>query len=516
MKVFPLLVAAALVAYAALRWRRLSNERRLTVAILVAGFAVYGSGAVHLPNLEHAIRRLGSTLGAWTYLLVGVLAFLETGAFVGLVAPGESAILVGGLVAGQGKIDVLILIGVVWAAAVAGDVTSYLIGRRLGREFLLRHGPKVKITPQRLEQVERFYARHGGKAILLGRFIGLVRAISPFVAGASRLPFRRFLPYDVVGAGLWGTTYVLLGYIFWRSFDQVTKVAGRGALVVGTTIAVVWGAIAGYRYLRVPENRARIEAWLDERARHPVLGPVIRAARALHRGVLRPAAMRLAGPARFAWNRLTPGELGLELTSLLAVALVGGFMFAGTAAQLSDQRVLPLDRRAFDMVDDIRVGVLTDIAKVITDLGSLPGGERARAAGGGLAADAPAPVGGAVARPRPGAHGRGRAHLQGRGGPPPPGRLPGGHLGRELPVGARGVRRGLAGRGGRARAGGSRPGGALRGGGGGAGDDDRGRADPRLPARPLPLRRGRRMVAGGGDLLARGHDGPDRRSPAPK
>jgi membrane protein DedA with SNARE-associated domain/membrane-associated phospholipid phosphatase len=278
---------------------------------------------------------------------------------------------VGGLVAGQGKIDVLILIGVVWAAAVAGDVTSYLVGRRLGREFLLRHGPKVKITPQRLEQVERFYARHGGKAILLGRFIGLVRAISPFVAGASRLPFRRFLPYDVVGAGLWGTTYVLLGYIFWRSFDQVTKVAGRGALVVGTTIAVVWGAIAGYRYLRVPENRARIDAWLDERARHPVLGPVIGAARALHRRVLRPAAMRLAGPARFAWNRLTPGELGLELTSLLAVALVGGFMFAGTAAQLSGRRVLPLDRRAFDLVDDIRVGMLTDIAKVVTDLGSL-------------------------------------------------------------------------------------------------------------------------------------------------
>ena len=371
MKIGPLVVAGALLAFTVLRWRRLSTERRVTFALLIAALAVYGSGVVHLPNAEHAIRKLGSTLGAWTYLLVGVLAFLETGAFVGLVAPGETAILVGGLVAGQGRIDVLILIGIVWAAAVGGDVTSYLIGKRLGRGFLLRHGPKVKITPQRLEQVERFYDRHGGKAILLGRFIGLVRAISPFVAGASRLSFRRFLPYDVVGAGLWGTTYVLLGYIFWRSFDRLTKVAGQGALAVGTAIALVWGGIAAYRHLRVPENRARIGARLDERERHPVLGPPIRSSRTLYRRVLRPVGRRLSGPARFAWNRLTPGELGLELTTLLAVGLVGGFMFAGTAAQLSDRRVLPLDARAFAMADDIRTAPLTDVAKAVTHLGSL-------------------------------------------------------------------------------------------------------------------------------------------------
>jgi membrane-associated phospholipid phosphatase len=175
----------------------------------------------------------------------------------------------------------------------------------------------------------------------------------------------------VVGAGLWGTTYVLLGYIFWRSFDRLTKVAGQGALAVGTAIALVWGAIAGYRHLRVPENRERIGAWLDERQRHPLLGPPIRAARALDRRILRPVGRRLAGPTRFAWNRLTPGELGLELTTLLAVALVGGFMFAGTTAQLSDQRVLPLDARAFSMADDIRTAPLTDVAKAVTHLGSL-------------------------------------------------------------------------------------------------------------------------------------------------
>ena len=83
-----------------------------------------------------------------------MLAFLETGAFVGLIAPGETTVIVGGLVAGQGEISLFVLIALVWVCAVAGDVTSYLLGRRLGRDFMIRHGPRVKITEERLVQVE--------------------------------------------------------------------------------------------------------------------------------------------------------------------------------------------------------------------------------------------------------------------------------------------------------------------------------------------------------------------------
>src|SRR6185436_8370801 len=116
------------------------------------------------PNIEHAAEDLGTALGEWTYLLVGLMAFLETGAFVGLIAPGETFILVGGLVAGQGQISIVVLIAIVWTAAVAGDVTSFVLGRRLGRQFMLRHGERFKITEERIEAVERFYDRHGGKA----------------------------------------------------------------------------------------------------------------------------------------------------------------------------------------------------------------------------------------------------------------------------------------------------------------------------------------------------------------
>ena len=111
-----------------------------------------------------------------------------------------------------------------------GDTTSFYIGRRLGRSFLEKHGPRVKITHERLEQVEGYFDRHGGKTILIGRFIGLVRALAPFIAGSSGMPYRRFIPYSVVGCGAWATLFCVLGYIFWRSFDKVAAPRRPGAV----------------------------------------------------------------------------------------------------------------------------------------------------------------------------------------------------------------------------------------------------------------------------------------------
>ncbi len=113
MKAGPLLLAAAVAAFLATRFRRLSNEARVVLVLLVAGLVVYGVGLVQPPNLEKAIEDIGRTLGSYTYALVGVMAYLETGAFVGLVAPGEFTVVFGGVVAGQGKIDVVALLAIV-------------------------------------------------------------------------------------------------------------------------------------------------------------------------------------------------------------------------------------------------------------------------------------------------------------------------------------------------------------------------------------------------------------------
>ena len=123
-----------LVAYAVWRWRRLELERKAVLVLGALALAVYASGVLSaLPDPKELIGDIARALGPWTYLLVGVMAFLETGAFVGLVAPGETVVIAGGVIAGQGEIDLLPLIGLVWVCAVLGDTTSFFIGRRLGR-----------------------------------------------------------------------------------------------------------------------------------------------------------------------------------------------------------------------------------------------------------------------------------------------------------------------------------------------------------------------------------------------
>jgi undecaprenyl-diphosphatase len=320
---------------------------------------------VHPPSLDRLLEDVGRTLGGWTYVLVAGLAFAESGAFVGLVVPGETALIVGGVVAGQGQVDVIPLIAIAWTASVAGDLVSLTLGRRLGREFLLRHGEAVRITPARVAQVERFYDRHGGAAVFLGRFVGLVRAVSPFLAGSSGMPLRRFLPYDVIAAGILDTALILLGYVFWHSLHRVIAIAKQGTLALATTIVLLAALVAAVRWLRVAENRRRLAAGIARYERTPLLGPAIRSVRAVGRA--------LAGPARFAWERLTPGQLGLELTTLLAIASVGSFVFVGYLIVLDPVTTLtPGDLRGAHWSVALQTHWLDQLAQALTLLGTLP------------------------------------------------------------------------------------------------------------------------------------------------
>ena len=112
----------------------------------------------------------------------------------------------------------------------------------------------MRLTPDRLAQVERFLARHGGKTIIVGRFIGLVRSVAPFVAGSSRMPARRFIPATFVAAGLWSATFATLGYLFWESFDQAAAIAQEGTFGLLAVIAVVTLAVVVHRSRRRPRT----------------------------------------------------------------------------------------------------------------------------------------------------------------------------------------------------------------------------------------------------------------------
>src|SRR5215211_540451 len=233
------------------------TRKRIVLAIAAAVVAVgyfFISRKLGSLDLQSLLEDISHTLGAWTYLLVAVFAFVETGAFVGLVVPGETTMLLGGAVAGQGAIDIYLLIAIAWFAAWLGDTTSFFLGRRLGREFVLKHGPRFGISHERFEKVEDYFGRHGGKTIFVGRFISLVRAFAPFIAGSSGMQYRAFVPYSVLGTGLWASLHILVGYFFSKSIESAAKYAGKGAFLLATLIVVVAGGVALYRFFRVAEN----------------------------------------------------------------------------------------------------------------------------------------------------------------------------------------------------------------------------------------------------------------------
>jgi membrane protein DedA with SNARE-associated domain/membrane-associated phospholipid phosphatase len=325
------------------------------IVVAVVAFFVFRD---QLPNidLDKIIEDLSKGLGAWTYLLVGGLAFLETGAFVGLVAPGEFTVMLGGAVASQGDISLPLIIAITWLAAFAGDSVSFLLGARLGRGFLVRHGERFRISSERLKQVEGYFGRHGGKTILIGRFIGLVRALAPFIAGSSRMPYRNFAPFSILGTGLWAGALILVGYFAAQSLDTVTNAVGKGLLVFGIVVAVVVALVVAYRFVREAENRRRLVAQMERRR---ALRPILQLAR------------RLRPQFAFLGRRLTPGGLGLELTTLLAALSVGLFvLIAYWSVVAGDPGPTPGDRTAWNLSHDVQAGWLTDAAKAITQLGS--------------------------------------------------------------------------------------------------------------------------------------------------
>ena len=229
---------------------RLPRVALLAAGLVAAGaFAAVTSGLVQLPDLEAALTDLSDTLGTWTYALVAGLAFLETGAFVGLIAPGETAIVLGGVVAAEGEVSLAVILPLAWLAAALGDLVSFSLGRRLGRRFLLAYGPRLGVTAARLERVEGFFERHGPKAILAGRFIGIVRAVAPFLAGASGMRVRAFVPWSLLGTGVWATTFTLVGYAFSHSFGAATDALTHGALALAVVAAA---AMAWHQHRKRP------------------------------------------------------------------------------------------------------------------------------------------------------------------------------------------------------------------------------------------------------------------------
>lgn len=191
------------------------------------------------------------------YTLVACLVFAEDALFIGFVIPGETAAVLGGVVASRGEVQLGLMMTVVILSAVVGDSVGYEVGKHLGpRIFDIE---PVSRHRRKLENAQEFLRRRGGYAIFLGRFVAFFRAVMPALAGIAGMQYRRFLAFNLAGGVVWGAGFVLLGYIAGNSYETVAKVAGRD---VSATVAVL--AVVGIILWRVRSARNRRETKTGE------------------------------------------------------------------------------------------------------------------------------------------------------------------------------------------------------------------------------------------------------------
>ena len=197
---------------------------------------------------------MAGVVGRFGYFGVFVLVFVES---FGVPAPGETAVIAGATYAGQGHLNVIVVAVVAFLAAVTGDSLGYLIGHTGGRGLVLRYGRYVRLTPERLDRVEAFMARRGALMVIVARFIEGLRQLNGVVAGVTRMPFRRFLVCNAIGAALWVGVWSSAGYFAGNHLPAISAAIDRYQNYVIVLVVVL---VAGFLLRRTRRRRARRRA----------------------------------------------------------------------------------------------------------------------------------------------------------------------------------------------------------------------------------------------------------------
>jgi membrane-associated protein len=163
-------------------------------------------------HLDTHLSQVISQYGTWTYLILFLIVFCETGLVITPFLPGDSLLFAAGTFAALGDLDVRAMILLLVAAAILGDTVNYWVGAAIGpRAF---QGNHRFLKKEHLDRTHAFYEKHGGKTIILARFVPIIRTFAPFVAGVGAMSYGRFLTYNVVGAVLWVGLLVMVGFLF--------------------------------------------------------------------------------------------------------------------------------------------------------------------------------------------------------------------------------------------------------------------------------------------------------------
>ena len=201
-----------------------------------------------MPFFEH----LHEFISNYGYLAVFVIVGLES---AGVPMPGETALVSAAIFAGQGALDIKWVIASAAAAAILGDNAGYWVGREFGFPLVLRYGRYVHLDEGRLKLGQYLFQRHGGKIVLFGRFVAMLRAFAAFLAGVNRLEWGRFFLFNALGAVVWASLFGLGGYFLGHAFEHYARPVGIAAL-----ICAIIGAVVASRFISHHEKRLIAEA----------------------------------------------------------------------------------------------------------------------------------------------------------------------------------------------------------------------------------------------------------------
>lgn len=233
--------------------------KREAIALLIGVPVVVIALILAKPLVTDILNKILNLSPTLVYVVVGLLVFAEAAIFVGFVFPGETAVILGGVVASSGRVDLWLLMAIVVVAAIIGDSVGYWVGHSFGDRLL-----GLKILEHRKGGIDKALSllrQRGGVAVFIGRFTAFLRAVMPGLAGASKLHYRTFFAANATGGLVWGVGFTLLGYFLGGAYHRAEKYAGW----VSTGLLIVVVLIVTTLFIRGRNKEAALERSFDER-----------------------------------------------------------------------------------------------------------------------------------------------------------------------------------------------------------------------------------------------------------
>lgn len=256
---------------------------------------------------------MAELLARYGYLFIAVLLFIES---VGIPIPGESALITAAAVAGSGAMSVFGVFIAALIGNIGGGMAGYWMGARGGQAVIARFGRVLRIDEARMARAHAFFAKHGASALIVGRYIAVVRSFLGIFAGVSAMPRRKFLAYNAIGGFLWSLTFTLVGFFFGKNLPALRRELGRVGIVLGVVSGLVILLVVGWRWFSA--NGPRVIAGMQERWRRFDTQPWVVNLRENH-----PTAWRLLF-FKFARGEYLALHLSIGLVLSLAALVVFG------------------------------------------------------------------------------------------------------------------------------------------------------------------------------------------------